>query len=105
MTCNRYAAVLGGVFVLPMTSCGRDQVPAVIFNQFDNLTNLHRRLLRLSILCHREIVAYELQRIEQSLERTDSIANLPADAVVPAATGAYRVRPDGGFRALVSSVT
>ena len=45
MTRYRDTAKLGRMFILPMTASRYNQMPAIIFYQFDNITNLHCCLL------------------------------------------------------------
>src|SRR3970040_157972 len=53
MASNRDPAQLREVLVLPMAAFRRDQIPAVIFNEFDNITDFHRHPVWLKeILCH-----------------------------------------------------
>ena len=41
MTGNRDTAWFGGVLVLPVTASRGNQVPTILLNQLDNLTDLH----------------------------------------------------------------
>jgi hypothetical protein len=45
VTGNRDSAWLGGVLVLPMAALHNHQIPAIVFYQLDNVTNLHCRFV------------------------------------------------------------
>ena len=45
MTCNGHATRFGRMFILPVTAFRDNQIPAIGFNLFDNVTNLHDQIL------------------------------------------------------------
>ena len=45
MTCNGHAAGFGRMLILPVAAFRDDQVPAIGFDKFDDVTNLHCRIL------------------------------------------------------------
>lgn len=45
MTCNRHATGFIRMLVLPVTAFRGNQIPAIGFDQFDNVAHLHIRIL------------------------------------------------------------
>lgn len=45
MTCNGHATRFGRMLKLPVTTFRDNQIPAVGFDKFDDVTNLHSRIL------------------------------------------------------------
>jgi hypothetical protein len=42
MTCNGYSTPFGSMSILPVAAFGRNQKPAILFDQSDELTDFHR---------------------------------------------------------------